>query len=195
MTIDWAVVLATIVGPIAAVQISAWREDRKAKTGRRHQLFAVLMGLRGASLMPEHVRALNLVQVEFHDDAEVMNAWKRFLAHLEIERTLHNATAWDVGHRDLLGALLKKMADSLHVTADAVDITRGGYYPEDWARRSQQERAVLEAKAKVADHLLSKQFDEWVKRMGDADYRAAFTKAANDINSKPSPMDRGAGPF
>lgn len=195
MTIDWAVVLATIVGPIAAVQISAWREDRKALIGRRHQLFAVLMGLRGASLMPEHVRALNLVQVEFHNDPDVMTAWSRFLGHLETERTQLNATAWDLGHRDLLGALLKKMADSLRIKAEAVDITRGGYYPMDWTTRWQQERAILEAKAKVAGFLLSKEFEEWVKRMGDADYRAAFIKAVNDQNAKPSPADRNVGPF
>lgn len=190
MTIDWAVVLATIVGPIAAVQISAWREDRKAKAARRHQLFAVLMGLRGASLMPEHVRALNVVQVEFHDDIPVIDAWKRFLAHLETERTLHNAPAWDLAHRDLLGALLKKMSDSLKIRADAVDITRGGYYPIDWATRSQEERVILDARAKVAGFLLSEEFDEWMARMRNADYRAAFTQAVNDLNSKPSPGDR-----
>jgi len=195
MAIDWAVVLATIIGPIAAVQISEWRADRKAKTGRRHQLFAVLMGLRGASLMPEHVRALNLVQVEFHDDKEVMGAWQRFLGHLETERTGQNVQAWDLRHRDLLGALLKKMADSLGIEADAVDITRGGYYPMDWATRSQEERMVLDAKAKFAGFLLSKEFDDWMGRMKDADYRAAFTRAVNDLNSKPSPIDLGGSQF
>lgn len=145
--------------------------------------------------MPEHVRALNLIQVEFHDDKEVMNAWQRFLSHLETERTAQNAQTWDLGHRDLLGALLKKIADSLSIKADAVDITRGGYYPMDWATRSQEGRMVLDAKAKIAGFLLSSEFDEWTKRMKDADYRATFTKAANDLNSKPSPADRSSDFF
>src|SRR6185437_10283777 len=101
-----------------------------------------------------------------------------------------NAPAWDLAHRDLLGALLKKMSDSLKIRADAVDITRGGYYPIDWATRSQEERVILDARAKVAGFLLSEEFDEWMARMRNADYRAAFTQAVNDLNSKPSPGDR-----
>ncbi|PPU93940.1 DUF6680 family protein [Xanthomonas albilineans] len=72
---------------------------------------------------------LNLVQVEFHDEKEVMDAWQNFLAQLGAERTDQNAQNWDLGYRDLHCALLKKMADSLSIRADAVDITRGGYTP------------------------------------------------------------------
>lgn len=186
----WAVVVATAVGPIAAVLISMWVEERRSARQRQHWVFSTLMGLRGVILSADHVRAINVVQVEFHKSPKVIAAWKAFLAHLETDG---HAEEWALKHRDLLNALLSQIAESLGIKADSLDIARGGYYPTGWAQRSNDQDAVLRAQAKIAKLVNGQGFDNWLARMADADHRAAFEVAVKQLNSQPSPIDR-SGP-
>ena len=188
--IDWAVVCATLVGPIAAVAISMKMEERRSRRARKHWVFSTLMGLRGVPVSPEHVRAINLVQVEFHDRPKVIDAWRKFLAHAETNAA---ESGWNIKYRDLLNDLLVQIASSLGINAEAIDIARGGYYPLGWTDQASDEGDIRSAAAKLARHLKSDAFDTWLERMKDADYRAAFAKAASDANSRPAPNGSGFG--
>lgn len=191
MNIDtWAVVVATAAGPITAVIISMWIEEKKAARQRRHWVFSTLMGLRGVTLSQDHVRALNVVQVEFHRKTKVIEAWKKFLDHLETDTS---AEGWSLKHRDLLNNLLVTMANSLGINSAAIDIARGGYYPTGWAARSQSEDDVLAAKAKISKFLLSDDFDAWAVRMKDAEYRALLAQAVNQQNRQGASTASGIG--
>lgn len=188
--IDWAVVAATIVGPIAAVVISLRMEERRSARGRKHWVFSTLMGLRGVPVSPDHVRALNVVQVEFHDHPKVIAAWRAFLSHVE---TNPDAPGWQMKYRDTLNDMLVQIAKGLGINAEAIDIARGGYYPTGWAQQAEDEGAIRQAAAKIGKVLLSPDFDTWVTRMKDADYRAQLAKAVNEANSKPAPPGSGIG--
>jgi len=59
MQIDWAVVFATLAGPILAVWASEWRQRRRAVHERKEWVFRTLMTTRGAKMQPLHVEALN----------------------------------------------------------------------------------------------------------------------------------------
>lgn len=182
----WSVVAATAIGPIAAVTISMWLEERKSARGRRHWVFSMLMGLRGASLNPDHVRALNLVQVEFYKHLRVIEAWRKFLDHLE---TNESKDGWQLKHRDLLNALLVEMANSLGVNNTGVDIARGGYAPVGWANRERDQEQVLKAAVEVANLLLDPAFKQTIKHLQDAELRALFLQEAQKIAMAPAPIE------
>jgi hypothetical protein len=85
------------------------------------------------------------------------------------------------------------MATSLGIETDAVDIARGGYAPQGWADRERDEGKVLMAKAKIADLVMRDEFDQWLKRMAEADYRVQFQRAVEAQNSRPAPLDSNGG--
>lgn len=134
MNIDtWAVVLATVVGPVSAVVITRCMDDRRMKRDRQRWLCATLMGLRGNHLEAEHVRALNIIQLEFAGDQGVMTAWQEFLAHVEtVPTTDAAAPPWNTKYKALLDQLLIEIAAVVEVPGRSIDFSRGGYYPRGW---------------------------------------------------------------
>jgi hypothetical protein len=135
MAIEWAVVLATIAGPILAVQIQKHLERGRDQHQRRVWIFQTLMRTRAAQLSQDHVNALNAVPIEFHgkakSDKAVVNAWNLYLDHLN-DRVM-DRNVWAAKRIDLLVDLLEKMGTCLKYELDEVYIRRGVYSPEGHA--------------------------------------------------------------
>jgi hypothetical protein len=70
---DLAIVIATLLGPILAVQAQKWIERSRERQQRRVAVFRVLMTTRAALLSPAHVEALNIVPVEFYIDERYLH--------------------------------------------------------------------------------------------------------------------------
>jgi hypothetical protein len=77
-----AIVAATFLGPIFAVLITIWRESASRKYSRRLHVFRTLMSTRKIGISPDHVNALNLVEVDFYKCKKVEAAWKSYQEHL-----------------------------------------------------------------------------------------------------------------
>ena len=89
-------IIAIIAGPILAVQAQKIIELIKQRRDEKRRLFMTLMATRGRPLLPEHVQALNMIDITFtvkgiiasiifwrsKKDKAVIDAWSELRAHL-----------------------------------------------------------------------------------------------------------------
>lgn len=127
---DIAIIFATILGPILAVQaqriVDLHRERRKAKDN----IFRTLMATRGTRLSPEHVRALNMVELEFEDKRSkpVREAWRAYNNHLNTR--MADDALWSNKMVDLLVDMLYEMKKYLkYPDFDKTQIRTSWYAP------------------------------------------------------------------
>ena len=134
---DVSLIIAVLVAPFLAVfaqrKIDLWREQRQKKLW----VFKTLMATRGRTLSPEHVQALNMIDLEFTKPSEkqIRDAWKEYHDHLhsyppEGEDQKERATIWEKEKADLLATLLSKMGKAFSYKFDPVQIKKGAYSPQ-----------------------------------------------------------------
>jgi hypothetical protein len=127
---DVAIVFATLLGPILAVQAQRWIDVHRERRKARDQLFRSLMATRGAILSPEHVRALNLIELEFgksQSQRQIIEAWRAYLTHLNTK--MSDDEAWGNKRVDLLVEMLHEMANYLGYPFDKTQIRTSAYAP------------------------------------------------------------------
>src|ERR1700676_1780451 len=118
MTVEWWVVLATLAGPIIAVQTQKFIERASERGKRRQLIFTALMANRATRLHDDFVRALNLIDLEFSAkrfgsaaDRKVIDAWRTLFGELsngppDDNEDVNLARAWNDRISDRLGGPL-----------------------------------------------------------------------------------------
>jgi hypothetical protein len=138
---DWAIVFATLIGPILAVQAQKWVEALRERRNQKHWVFTQLMATRRARLSPDHVRALNMIDLAFYgskyfkfrssskSEKAVGRAWKEYFDTLGLESNEKNAEVV-ANQRDLAFTnLLEAIAIDVGYDFDKVQLRRGAYSP------------------------------------------------------------------
>lgn len=144
--VDIATIAAIVFGPIVAVFLTRHLDNRRFKSDRRMEIFKDLMRTRRTRLSRDHVGALNLVEIEFHDVPKVIAAWQAHMKHLS-DRTPRDGDqgAWDewnrTGDRNLT-KLLHALASELGFKIDGLDIFEGGYSPQGWTNIEDQQNML-----------------------------------------------------
>jgi len=138
----WAVVLATGIGPVAAVGISLWREARNSLKIRQLWVFRTLMMTRRLGISPDHVNALNLVEVDFYKRRKVQENWKIYKEYLFSD--VPEDEVWHEKKEKLLANLLFVMAAAQGLNIPAMEIYKGGYAPKGWAHIQSRQNVALE---------------------------------------------------
>src|ERR1700683_4667288 len=77
-----ATIIAVIAGPILAVLVTRYVDERRIKQTRRMNVFRTLMRTRKMRLSADHVGAINLVEIEFQGEQQVLVRWKEYWNHL-----------------------------------------------------------------------------------------------------------------
>jgi uncharacterized protein DUF6680 len=154
MTIDWtfrmgetAIVFATLLGPVLAVQAQKWIERVREKKQRQIGIFGTLMATRAAFLSPAHVEALNAVPIEFYGNKKIVNSWKEYLDNLSKQGV--PAEVWAQRRVDLFVDLLVEMAAFVGYNFTRVEISREVYWPTAHARIEADQQIIREGLAKL----------------------------------------------
>jgi hypothetical protein len=159
---EWLTLLAIIVGPIAAVTVTRVSDRRRENHTRRMDVFKTLMRTRRTPVYPEHVGALNLIELEFAKDPDVMDAWRVLFKHFGTTHPRRDDEAItpamdneEKGRRDArffnrlnderhsaLTRLLHSMAKALRFQVEQLEIFEGGYTPQGWYDVEVEQTAV-----------------------------------------------------
>ncbi|PVE23176.1 hypothetical protein DC522_16970 [Microvirga sp. KLBC 81] len=137
---DLAIVFATLLGPILAIQAQKMIERATEAKRRKLEVFHTLMATRATRLAPEHVQALNRIDIEFVDTSRrenarnkpVVDAYRIYLDKLSerAEQTEAAIRLWNQTCDELFIELLFAMSQRLGYTFDKVQLKRGIYHPQ-----------------------------------------------------------------
>jgi hypothetical protein len=139
---DWLIIAATLLSPFIAVQSQKWIEDARRKRDAQQRVFEVLMATRATRLAPDHVNALNRIDIDFGGHArrqtakerEVINRWRLYADQLNValpdNPTEAQLDAWLQRGDDLFIELLFAMSEALGYSFDRVQLRRAVYRPK-----------------------------------------------------------------
>ncbi|WP_286909324.1 DUF6680 family protein [Roseovarius sp.] len=140
---------AALIGPALAVWITRMSDDRKEVRARRMDIFRTLMRTRKMPIHFDHVGALNLIEIEFAKDADVIAAWKNYLKNLS-ERLPADANkddeiAFSKARENLLTKLIYEISKVLKFKVEQLDILEGNYIPQGWNDDDWEQKIVRKA--------------------------------------------------
>jgi hypothetical protein len=147
--------VATIAGPILAVQAQKWIERATERRRARRSIFHALMANRATRLNDDFVRALNLIDLEFSPrrfgggrDRTVINAWRALFGELSAgagqDAKEDAVRAWRQRVEDRLVSLLAAMSAALRYDFAEEELRRGIYYPQGRVDLENSQIAVLQ---------------------------------------------------
>lgn len=144
--VDWAVVIATFVGPIVAVGITLWAQARDNRKRNRMELFSNMMRSRRNPTANEFVGSLNLVPVHFHSDQTVIARYAELMAIFsdKMWRSKDPDDLRQINEKVELAIayLLSAMSKVLGVPIEQLAILRGAYVPQGSVDEEQLNRDI-----------------------------------------------------
>lgn len=148
--INILVLLATIgaiyLGPIRALEVSRKNQEEDGKRARQFGVLHSLMKTRKVLLSPDHVSALNLVQLEFYGNERVQNYYKKYM---EFMNGAWPKTDDEANFKRFIDARENALYDLIHEIGlvldykmDRQELKSLGYGPQGWETDENQARAL-----------------------------------------------------
>ena len=133
-------IVAVVLSPVVAVLVTLWYQHRKERRDSKRWILSTLLATRHSPILDETVRALNLIDLVFHDSSKVRSLWHEYFQMLNNEG-LNNPNGWSQRQKKNL-EMITEMARALgygreisHLDVDRV------YYPVglgEQAKRGQE---------------------------------------------------------
>lgn len=127
---EWLTIAAIVLGPVLAVATQLWFQKRKVKRDSELSVFNTLMGLRPQIVHVDFVKAFNMIDVVFYENADIRRGRKDFLniATAAADRTLTQPELERMN--DIMAEMLAKMGKELGFEFDHTEIKNTGYFPK-----------------------------------------------------------------
>lgn len=136
---DLAIMFATILGPIFAIQIQSFRENIQRSVSAAHEkneeqlqrqrlAFRQMMAYRANPLDSMFVQALNVIPVDFQGVESVVNAWKLYFGQLC--KNKNEDPNWDERSNDFRAQLLGAMATHLGYSFTTQELKNERYFAQ-----------------------------------------------------------------
>lgn len=165
-------ILAILLAPLVALRVSGWLDKKREAEKRKMDIFRTLMATRATGMNPQHVEALNRIDIEFYGKSKklkgVQEAWKNYHDHLHLGQPAESAidekdsekkakleTEWKVWTKDreeLLTKLLYQMAQYFGYEFDEVHIKRGHYIPKLYGDIEMELMFIRKSLVKIFEH-------------------------------------------
>ncbi|MCA3281836.1 MAG: hypothetical protein ING16_03115 [Roseomonas sp.] len=149
---DWLVVIATLLSPLIAVQVTKWLDRRNQAREEQIKIFKTLMATRGLRLDPRHVESLNLIDIVFSSErrteAAIRNSWKEYLDHLS---KFYPQDHWINKRDELYANLLHSMATHLRFKFNKVNIKNEAYLPQAYSTLEDENHAIRKGILDILD--------------------------------------------
>ena len=150
---DVVMVLATLVSPFLAVQASERLRANVAAKEAREKIFHTLIATRGARMTPDHVAALNRIDLTFPPESfsGVSDAWNLYMRHLSQPEPTDPAArvALATAGNVLFLGMLRAMASALKIPFSDSALRHNAYYPMGYVHNESQHYALRDAALKV----------------------------------------------
>jgi len=193
---DILTIAAVLLAPLVAVQVQKRLEVFREERGRKLWVFKTLMATRAANVSPDHVQALNMIDLEFRGKRfkPVTDAWKAYLDHLaSFPKDEDEATQkrWGEKRVDRLTTLLLEMGKSLGYEFDEVHVKKGVYAPEAHSQIENENTLVRRGLIRVlyGDASLSMAIDSLPIGIEEAAEQQAVRKSLLEILAEGKPIN------
>jgi hypothetical protein len=120
---------AILLGPVLALSAQRLLDRLRENKERRVQLFVTLMRTRATPLAPDHINALNSIDVVFDGrrDRKIRDAWSKLLGHITTDASQPN---WQDRYNDLKVDLFREIGLRVGYNYDTDYFKRQVYYPK-----------------------------------------------------------------
>jgi hypothetical protein len=152
----WLEVAALILGPVSAVAITLWIEGERRQRESRLTVLRLLMATRHLPADPSYSTAVNLVPVEFNDEAAVMTAYKEYQEAIRQRPDPNDQEAVRLCEQ-IMGTKQTKMIyaimRALKLKASEADLPVEAYAAKGFIERDNLYLASLHAQLRIATAL------------------------------------------
>ena len=139
---------AILLSPLIAVLITVWLQNRKENRATKLWVFNTLIATRHTPVIDENVRALNMVDVIFHDCAGVRKLWHEYFDMLNNEG-LNNQNGWQTRQKknlEMITEMAKVLGYGQAITYLDVDRV---YYPFGLGEQSKRAQEISDELLRV----------------------------------------------
>lgn len=152
---DGLIILATIAGPILAVQAQKWVERARRTGDMRTWVFTTLMNTRATRMSNAHIDALNTITIAFNDGGRrwrskkcdaVIRKWREYLTHLSQPLPDNEAelAAQMARGTEIFTNLIEALAAERGFDVDRAEIVAGAYHPRGFVHGEQQRNEAFD---------------------------------------------------